>query len=100
MKENIPEKRTWYACDPVKNTGCKKLSCVYNPRAKFRACARTSDPACAMLDENGEPITWEAFDDYRMRLAVAYANNLAVQTPAEALSRTIRQTMDRGCHDA
>lgn len=85
MAENIPEKRTWYVCDPLKNTGCKKLSCVYHPRAQFRKCARTSDPACAMLDKSGEPITWEAFDEYRMRLAVAYANKLAVQTPAEAL---------------
>ncbi|MBR4334412.1 MAG: hypothetical protein IKP72_17205 [Clostridia bacterium] len=45
---------------------------------------RTSDPACAMLDESGEPITWEAFDDYRIRLALAYANKLCAQDMAEA----------------
>lgn len=56
MGENIPEKRTWYVCDPMKNTECKKRSCVHNPEAAFWTCWATSNPAFAVLDENGEPM--------------------------------------------
>lgn len=56
MKENIPEKRTWYVCDPMKNMGCKKRSCVHNPEAAFWTCWATSNPAFAVLDENGVPM--------------------------------------------
>jgi hypothetical protein len=50
------EKPTLYICDPQKNTECKKLVCVHNPDAIYRACAKTKNPAFAVLDENGEPM--------------------------------------------
>ena len=57
MDEKEPARgRTWYVCDPVKNLGCKKRTCVHNPEAKVWACDRTGNPAFAVLDENGEPM--------------------------------------------
>ena len=52
--------RTWYVCDPVKNKGCRKHTCAHNPDALFQACSRTSNPAFAVLDENGEPVKADA----------------------------------------
>lgn len=60
MEENRPKDRTWYVCDPVKNTGCGKRSCVHNPEAAYWACDRTSNPAFAVLDESGEPVKMDA----------------------------------------
>ena len=56
MDEAMREEKTWYVCDPMKNLGCKKRSCVHNPEAIVWACDRTANPAFAVLDENGEPM--------------------------------------------
>lgn len=50
------EEKVWYVCDPVKNTACRKHTCVHNPEAAYWACDRTANPAFAVLDENGEPM--------------------------------------------
>lgn len=52
----MEKKPTLYICDPLKNTDCKKTGCVYNQDAPMKNCARTKNPAFAVLDENGEPI--------------------------------------------
>ena len=56
MDEARREDKTWYVCDPMKNLGCKKRSCVHNPEAIVWACWATSNPAFAVLDESGEPM--------------------------------------------
>ena len=50
------ERPVLYVCDPAKNTGCRKWGCVYNPDALVKTCAKTKNPAFAVLDENGEPM--------------------------------------------
>lgn len=50
------EPKRWYMCDPAKNTACKKRSCKENPTAVFPICDRTSDPACAVMDEANQPM--------------------------------------------
>ena len=40
--------KTWYMCDPKKNTKCRKTSCGW--------CRLTSDKESAQLSENGKPI--------------------------------------------
>ena len=47
--------KTWYLCDPEKNTGCKKTNCAYNPKAKYRVCISTSKKEFARLDFTGQP---------------------------------------------
>lgn len=84
MDEARREEKTWYVCNPMKNTECKKSGCVYNPHAKFKSCARTSNPDFALLDKSGKPITAAERDDYRLKLLMDYANKLAAQDMAEA----------------
>ena len=50
------EEKVWYVCNPLKNRGCKKRTCVHNPEAAYWACDRTENPAFAVLDESGEPM--------------------------------------------
>ena len=50
------EKKTWYLCDPDKNTECRKTGCVHNAAAIMKSCERTSHPEYAKLDEEGKPI--------------------------------------------
>ena len=51
------EPRTWYFCDPEKNTGCTKERCASNPENEGSkvVCVSTSKKEYAKLDENGEP---------------------------------------------
>ena len=51
------EPRTWYFCDPEKNTGCPKTICASNPENAGRkcVCVTTDKKEYAKLDENGEP---------------------------------------------
>ena len=55
-KKKAASERTWFVCDPVKNTECRKHTCVHNPTASIWACYATTNPAFAVLDENGEPM--------------------------------------------
>ena len=48
--------RTWYVCDPVKNTECRKRGCVHNPEAECWHCWKTSNPAFAVLDKSEAPM--------------------------------------------
>lgn len=50
MKES---KKAWYKCDPIKNTECRKTTCIHNKNAKFKICDRTSKVECST---NGIPI--------------------------------------------
>ena len=56
MEENRPKDRTWYVCNPLRNTGCRKRGCAYNPKAQYKKCTKTSNPAFAVLDESGAPM--------------------------------------------
>ena len=47
--------KTFYLCDPEKNTACRKTNCAYNPKAFCRDCFTTSKAECARIDEDGEP---------------------------------------------
>ncbi len=51
------EPKTWYFCDPEKNTECTKETCACNPANEGweDACKTTSKKEYAKLDENGEP---------------------------------------------
>lgn len=50
--------KTYYRCDPEKNTECKKRGCalVKGKGRKPGPCSATDDPACAVLDEEGRPV--------------------------------------------
>lgn len=48
------EPRTWYFCDPEKNTECTKTFCAYKPD-HIAGCFATSKKDCARTDFNGEP---------------------------------------------
>ena len=54
------EEKVWYVCNPLRNTGCRKSGCAYNPKAKYGRCVRTSNPAFAVLDESGAPVKADA----------------------------------------
>ena len=47
--------KTWYLCDPEKNTACEKTYCAYNPAEKWRMCMLTSDAKCAHKCLDGTP---------------------------------------------
>lgn len=40
--------KTFYRCNPERNTECKKLVCRYNTNAKYRDCSETSKKECAL----------------------------------------------------
>ena len=84
MDEARREEKTWYVCDPMKNTECRKMSCIDNENRVGGPCYRTHIQAFAMLDENGKPITVAERDDYRLKLLMDYANKLYAQDMAEA----------------
>lgn len=46
--------KTWYFCDPEKNTECRKTRCAYKPDP-VEGCFATSKKDCARLDFHGEP---------------------------------------------
>jgi len=46
-----PERQALYPCDPVKNTECKKRTCIHNPAAKHRRCSQTSHREFALTGE-------------------------------------------------
>ena len=52
--------KTYYRCDPEKNTKCKKTGCALTrgkgKKAGIYRCDATKDPECAMLNEEGRPI--------------------------------------------
>ena len=50
--------KTFYECDPEKNEKCSKRGCalVKTRGRKAGECRATSDPKCAMLNEEGRPI--------------------------------------------
>ena len=50
--------KTFYECDPEKNTECKKRGCALVKKRGVKAgeCRATSKPECAALDEEGRPI--------------------------------------------
>ena len=50
--------KTFYQCDPEKNTECKKRGCalVKTRGRKAGKCKMTSDPDCAVLNEEGKPV--------------------------------------------
>ena len=50
--------RTYYKCDPEKNTECKKRSCALVKRRGKNPgeCSATDNPDFAMLNEDGKPI--------------------------------------------
>ena len=50
--------RTYYKCDPEKNTECRKTGCaLIKKRGKVPGdCAATSNPDFAVLNEEGKPI--------------------------------------------
>ena len=47
------DEKTWYLCDPKKNTGCRKASCWWYDRGR---CALTSKPETAVEYTDGRPI--------------------------------------------
>ena len=49
---------TFYRCDPEKNKECKKSGCalVRQRGRKAGECAVTSNPECAVLNEEGRPV--------------------------------------------
>lgn len=50
------KKDVLYICDPEKNVGCPKSSCIHNPNAKYHGCESVLDSRFAMLDRKGRPI--------------------------------------------
>ena len=50
--------RTYYKCDPEKNTECKKRGCaLVKKRGRIAGeCEATSNPDFAKLNEDGKPI--------------------------------------------
>lgn len=53
----MEERKTWYLCDPERNTDCRKRSCGWLRRGR---CWLTSRRACAKTDENVAPLTsWD-----------------------------------------
>ena len=55
-EKKAADELTLYLCDPMKNTACRKCYCLHRPDVKIWACDATTNPAFAVLDENGEPI--------------------------------------------
>ena len=49
---------TFYRCDPEKNTKCNKRGCALERKRGRKAgeCEATSDPECAVLNEEGRPV--------------------------------------------
>ena len=53
-----------YECDPEKNAGCMKRSCMLaGPRWPL-GCATTTDPECARLDNEGKPIVSKLYEEW------------------------------------
>ena len=50
--------KTYYQCDPEKNTECKKRGCALVRRKGKKAgeCSATDNPEYAVLNEEGRPI--------------------------------------------
>lgn len=50
--------RTFYRCDPEKNTACKKRGCALIRRGKRAGarCEATANPAFAVLNGEGRPV--------------------------------------------
>ena len=60
----MSESKTWYVCDPIKNTECKKRMCW----TKGGRCFRTSKEEAAEKDIHGKPIAWtETIKEPRLR---------------------------------
>ena len=56
---------TYYACDPAKNTACKKRHCkLITPNDPLAFCDATTNPAFARSDEHGEPMVKEQITRY------------------------------------
>jgi hypothetical protein len=55
--------KTFYKCDPEKNTQCAKSTCMHNPNAEFKACDRTSHIEYSI---DGVPLEDNEFSDQRM----------------------------------
>ena len=56
QEQALADRKTLYLCDFRKQTECRKTSCFFNPKSKFRTCYMTTDPGKALLDEQGKPI--------------------------------------------
>ena len=50
----MSESKTWYVCDPQKNTDCRKRMCWI----QGGPCFRTSKTEFAEKDIHGKPIGW------------------------------------------
>lgn len=59
MNQPSAKTRIYYLCDPGKNTGCKKNSCMRNAAATHPVCDRTTKREAARTDENGVHIVLE-----------------------------------------
>ena len=47
--------KTFYRCDPDRNTECRKRMC-YRSGKKWATCKATRNPEYAVRDDNGAPI--------------------------------------------
>ena len=47
------EEKTWYLCNPTKNTDCRKRNCRRHGRGR---CVLTSDPESALEYPDGDPV--------------------------------------------
>lgn len=62
------EGKAWYLCDPEKNAECEKTFCIYNPKARFRACMHTKKMEFARLDLAGNPCEDAELEEFSRRI--------------------------------
>lgn len=55
----MSDEKTWYKCDPDRNTECRKMMCFRRGGFGGTVCRRTSKPECAERDAEGNPIIAE-----------------------------------------